>query len=356
MFIFSILQQALTITVFVLVMMIVIEYVTIRQNNRPKKKLPSNFFMQILFAVFMGLIPGCLGTYAVVSMYIHGSLSLAALSAAFVATSGDEAFIMFSMIPNAALKIIGFTAVFAIITGLLTHYISKGRMYKGASANYSAVHSEKNKCAAHNFAILPQQLKKMSLARILILLFGIVFLLLLIFAGDGHEHAFSLVEHSENHHEHGTWGWERIVFLIVSLIGLFIALTVTDHFLEKHLWGHVIKKHFFKLLIWTFATFFVLHFLNEYVDLKEIIRGNVYLVLFIAALIGLFPESGPHIIFISMFASGIIPFPVLLSNSIVQDGHGSIPLLAESPKSFVLVKFINFIAGLVVGYLFLLIV
>ena len=73
-------------------------------------------------------------------------------------------------------------------------------------------------------------------------------------------------------------------------------------------------------------------------------------MILIAALIGLIPESGPHIIFISLFAAGILPFAVLLTNSIVQDGHGAIPLLAESGKSFIVAKLVNVVIGLIVGY------
>lgn len=353
MFLFTILQEAVTITVFVLVMMIVIEYITIQYKRKSKSNLPSNPFIQILFAAFMGLIPGCLGSYAVVSLYVHGSLSLAALTAAFVATSGDEAFIMISMIPETALKLMGIILIAALIVGIITHYLSKGKMYGGKSAKHQFIHTDEPKCRCHNLKLLPKQLINMIWQRAVILLFGIGFLILLIFFGDTHENGFHIIEQAGNHAEHSGSDWERIIFFIVTIIGLFIALTVTDHFLKKHLWAHVIKKHFLRLLLWTFATFFVLHFLNEYVDVKELIKGNVYIVLFIAALIGMIPESGPHIIFISMFATGLIPFPVLLTNSIVQDGHGSIPLIAESGKSFIVVKLINFAAGLLFGYLLL---
>ncbi len=350
MFLLTILQQAVTITIFVLVMMIVIEYITIRHKGKTEKKTPSNPFMQILFAVFMGLIPGCLGTYAVVSLYIHGSVSFAALTAAFIATSGDEAFIMFSMIPETAVKLMIIIFIVALIVGIITHFIFKGKMFEGKSANHQFIHTQEPQCRSHNFKILPKQLRHIIWQRAVILLFGLVFLTILIFFGDAPEHGIHIIENSGQDSEIGKWGWERIIFFIVTCIGLFIALTVTDHFLKKHLWAHIIKKHFLKLLLWTFATFFVLRFLNEYVNIKELIAGNVYIVLFIAALIGIIPESGPHIIFISMFAAGLIPFPVLLTNSIVQDGHGSIPLLAESGKSFIVVKLINFIAGLIFGY------
>jgi hypothetical protein len=38
-----------------------------------------------------------------------------------------------------------------------------------------------------------------------------------------------------------------------------------------------------------------------------------------------------------------------MANSIVQNGHGSLPLLAESKKSFVIMKIINILVGLFVG-------
>ena len=69
-----------------------------------------------------------------------------------------------------------------------------------------------------------------------------------------------------------------------------------------------------------------------------------------AILIGLIPESGPHLIFITLYASGLIPFSVLLASSISQDGHASLPLLAESKKSFLYAKIVNCAVAAIVGY------
>jgi hypothetical protein len=56
-------------------------------------------------------------------------------------------------------------------------------------------------------------------------------------------------------------------------------------------------------------------------------------------------------IFVSMFVAGTIPLSILLASSISQDGHGALPLLAESKKSFVVAKLINGVIALVVGYI-----
>ncbi len=42
--------------------------------------------------------------------------------------------------------------------------------------------------------------------------------------------------------------------------------------------------------------------------------------------------------FVTLFAQGLIPFSVLLASSIAQDGHGMLPLLAESKRGFLAVK------------------
>jgi len=387
-FILPILKQTLTITVFVLVMMLVVEYITVQTKGKWSNSFASKPWLQIILSAFLGIIPGCLGTFAVVSMYVHRTLGFAALITALIATSGDEAFIMFSVIPGTALKIIVATFAISIFAGFILNIIFKEKKFIGRTLDHKFLHKEEVECVCYEKKTIVSQLLKMIWQRAVIIVFGLAFLLLLIFVGGGHKHGGLQIINphndteviSENHahvdeHQHNSngesdihkheeahsWTWDRITFFIVTLIGLFIAITVPNHFLKKHLWGHVIKKHFLRLFLWTFGAFFVLHFFNQFVDVKSWIEGNIYLVILIAALIGIIPESGPHIIFISMYVSGTLPdegmqaFAILLTNSIVQDGHGAIPLLAESGKSFILAKLINVVVGLIVGYLLVLI-
>jgi hypothetical protein len=77
----------------------------------------------------------------------------------------------------------------------------------------------------------------------------------------------------------------------------------------------------------------------------------VYLTILIAIIIGLIPASGPHFIFISMYLSGIVPISVLLASSITQDGHAGLPLLAESWKTFLLIKGIKIVLAFTIAIL-----
>ncbi|MEJ5306480.1 MAG: putative manganese transporter [Ignavibacteria bacterium] len=124
------------------------------------------------------------------------------------------------------------------------------------------------------------------------------------------------------------------------------------HFLLEHIWEHIIKKHIWKIAIWTFLALLVVELTLKYIDLSSFTSNYKIAFLFIAALVGLIPESGPHIIFVKLFADGMIPFSVLLTSSIVQDGHGMLPMLSYSVEDTVKIKLFNFAIGLIVGLIF----
>ena len=76
-----------------------------------------------------------------------------------------------------------------------------------------------------------------------------------------------------------------------------------------------------------FLAFFITFGL-QYWDLEGFVKANMILIFLICALVGIIPESGPHMIFVMMFANGLIPFSILLTSSIMQDRHGIPPLFS----------------------------
>jgi len=137
------------------------------------------------------------------------------------------------------------------------------------------------------------------------------------------------------------------------MVGTFVVSTVPDHFLRDHLWRHVILKHAPRIFAWTLGVLLVVAVLAELVDLDAYVQHNVWSVLVVSGLIGIIPESGPHLIFVTMFADRLIPVSILVASSIVQDGHGMLPLLAESRRDFFWIKGINLAVGLAVGAILL---
>jgi hypothetical protein len=147
------------------------------------------------------------------------------------------------------------------------------------------------------------------------------------------------------------WNWIRVSLAMMAGLALAIVATVSEHFLEEHLWRHIACKHAPRIFLWTLGSLLAMHLLTDVLHLEGVIRSQAWLVLLMACVVGLIPESGPHLIFVTMFAEGVVPFSVLLASSISQDGHGMLPMLAHSTRDFVVVKAIAVVAGLAVGSL-----
>ncbi len=121
------------------------------------------------------------------------------------------------------------------------------------------------------------------------------------------------------------------------------------HFFSEHILKHIIKKHILKLVLWLFFSIFFISAMDSVFNLKDILTHNKPLLLVLGAFVGILPISGPNLLFVSLFSQGMIPFSILLTNSIVQDGHGSLPLLSFSVNDTIKIKVFNFLFGLTAG-------
>jgi len=329
----GVLKHALMISSFVLIMMLLIEYVNVQTRGTWQHALRQHRLGQYVLGAFLGTVPGCLGAFTAVSLYSHRALSFGALVTAMVATSGDEAFVMFSMFPLQALWISLVLFCVALLAGWLTDALFRNQERFLQQQGHELELHEGTACHCFAPATILTQLKQVSFARaILIAMFGsFLFLLCAGLLGPGN------------------WDWKKITFTLGAGFALFVVLTVPDHFLEQHLWEHVIKKHLARIFLWTFAALLAIHYLDSWLNFDEWIQDNLFLVLLIAVLVGIIPESGPHLVFVTLFAQGTIPFSILLASSIVQDGHGTLPLLAVSGRAFIWLKLVNIAFGLLLG-------
>ena len=146
--IYMILQQTLIITAFVLGMMMIIEYINTKTGGILSRKLQASPWIQILIGALMGIIPGCLGTYTIVSLYVHRVVNFPALMAALIATAGDESFFMFSIFPANALKISVILFVIAIVTGVILQLTMKNK-FIGLHESSFPLHEDVDDCHGH---------------------------------------------------------------------------------------------------------------------------------------------------------------------------------------------------------------
>ena len=347
----DVLRNSILVTGLVIIMMLMIELININSEGKIFGRLRKHRFGQILLGAGLGIIPGCMGGFAAVSMYSHKLLSFGALIAMMIASSGDEAFVMLAMIPKEALILGLILFVIAVIAGWLVDRFSKqGKELPMGCNEEFQVHEEEHH---HDGKADKSSLKNMrnaSAERIALLLGVILFIVALVSGMLEHEHGGHEVEEHSHLNIFDEY-WMNLFFAIVSLVVVWFIATINEHVIKEHLWDHVIKKHFLPIFLWTFGALLVIELGLHYFDMESWISSNIPWMILLAVLIGIIPESGPHMLFVTLFATGMVPFSVLLASSISQDGHASLPLLAESKKSFLKAKVINVLVAALAGYI-----
>ena len=379
------LQETLMITSIVIIMILLIEIINIATRESFVRILNKNSFIQILIGTVFGLIPGCMGIFVMVALYSKKIISLGAMIATLIATVGDEAFLMLAIMPKQAFIIFGILAGIAIIVGFLCDKFVKNKFENSFSgiihdSQHCNSHShKKHDCIEHHHNTF--SFKNLSFSKYKVFLSLIIVAIITLtatnfighahpeffgnfsFSQENHDHdedccdELCCDEHSHAHshvgHNHDEHGMEvliiKIILLSFSGILLILLLFSNEHFIKKHLWQHVIKKHLVKIFLWILGTLLVISIVLQFSDIGSWLDKNYFIALAIAILIGIIPQSGPHLIFIVLFVSGNIPFGILLANSIVQDGHGGLPLLAENKKTFIFKKIISIIIAIIVG-------
>lgn len=378
------LRNAILISGLVVVMMMMIESVNIESHGRIFNRLKGSRIGQILLSAFLGAIPGCMGGFASVSLYTHRMISFGALVAMMIASFGDEAFVMLAMIPRETLWIMAALFVIAVISGYIVDIVNdrihRNRCEKHDHADCGDPMRCNDAFEVHEHHIGGKEAKgrRSFTWRRAMLLAGLGIFIVALATGNlshSHEHTHTHIDahehtHIDGHtHHHGEAHigsinlldeeWMNVLFAVMSSVLLVVLIFASDHFIDEHIWKHIVKKHLPVIFAWTLGVLVLvgigIHFLDIDAWVKWMGESNARtyaftaIMIVVATLVGVLPESGPHMIFVTLYASGILPLPVLLASCISQDGHSSIPLLAESKISFIKAKAVNCVVALIVG-------
>jgi len=331
------LEHAAMISMFVFVMMILVDYINVLTRGGMSTALKGGRSRQYFMTSFLGATPGCLGSFMNVSMYMRGLLTFGAMAGGMIATSGDEAFVMLTMFPDKAILLFGLLFIIGIISAWFIDKIADAlHIVPCAGCEAHDIHRAKEECRLLSFKEILMQFKKLSFVKFLLLALFIIFIYAFISGIVGPQE----------------WGWKRVTFVTLSVLATLIILSVPNHYLEEHIWEHIAKRHLWRVFLWSLGALLVVNIGLKFWDLDAFVKAHMFWVLLVASLVAIVPESGPHLIFVMMFAQGIIPFSVLLASSIVQDGHGLLPLLSYSVKDTVLIKMFNLGVGLLIGLTF----
>jgi hypothetical protein len=268
-------------------------------------------------------------------------ISFGAIVGGMIATSGDEAFVMLAQFPRTAAALF----ILLFVAGILCAWVSDKIIgILGIIPCESCAQADCEDCvtgadSAGGFGEilrlrnLPRNMRTLSFTRFLLFaLLGTYFVLVML----------GVIGPAD-------WNWKRVTFLSLSLCALYVTASASEHYLHDHIWEHIIKRHLVRVFLWTFGALLIVHYGLTFWNLEMFVREHLVWVLLTGAVVGIIPESGPHLLFVMMYAQGLIPFSVLFTTSFVQDGHGMLPLLSYSLRDSVLIKIFNLGFGIGIG-------
>lgn len=266
----AVLHDTAKVVVLVFAMMLLVDLINVWTRGRISGLLRgSKPWRQYVVAPIVAALPGCLGAFSVVSLYMHGMITFGALTGAMLAASGDEAFVMLALFPGKALWLFLILTLCGMCLGWVTDVVV--RRFKITTCE---------DCPEETIHPSEQGLR---------------------------------------------------------------------HYVRHHVWEHIIRRHLWRTALWTLGALLLVELGTQYADLPGFALQYPLVMLAAAALLGLIPESGPHLIVVTLFANQLVPFSVLLTSSIVQDGHGMLPMLAHSVRASLVLKAFNLSFGIVIG-------
>lgn len=389
------------VTVFVGAVLMLFGYVNFLKSGKLVEKIENSKSTQPIIGSLLGLTPGCGGAIFVMPLFPKGSVSFGTVVATLIATMGDSAFVIMSVMPLQYILVSIISFIVAIITGYIVDYFNFGdkllrnmKLKERKKHEIELIHKDKD-----------HTLQSLEL-------------------GVDHHDELQHIGHSEGdeidiilhhtikgHQDHDTLGYKIThsfypIYWIVISIGLILGIldlfqvdlnelfipnlgtilgtigTILSVFMmimskkfiqddtheEAELKAASLKETIIHnaqetafVATWVFLAYFAYELFILVLGSGTYSVGEQLMTSFLSqtgltavilgALIGIIPGCGPQIIFVTLFTRGLVPFAALLANAISQDGDALFPLIAIDKKSAIWATVFNTIPALVVGIL-----
>lgn len=379
------------VTVFVGSVLMIFGYINFIQSGKLVEKIEKSKKTQPIIGSFLGLTPGCGGAIFVMPLFPKGTVSFGTVVATLIATMGDSAFVLMSVMPLKYILVSVLSFIVAIITGYIVDYFNFGdkllekiQNKKRTKSAIELIHKDID----HTMVPIEH-----------------------IGHAEGDEIDLILHHEIKGHQEPNTLGYKfthglywvywgiigiGLVFGILDLfqvdlnnmkvpnlgtiIGVLgtvfsiIMMVMSKKFIQDdtHEEAELKALHLKETIIhnaqetafvatWVFLAYFAYEIFILILGSGNYLAGESLITSFLSktglmavimgALIGIIPGCGPQIIFVTLYTRGMIPFAALLANAISQDGDALFPLIAIDKRSAIWATVFNTIPALIVGML-----
>ncbi len=381
----------LQVGVFVGAVLLLFGFINYKRQGGFVESLERNKPWQPIFGSLLGLSPGCGGAIFVMPLYLKRTVSFGTIIATLIATMGDSAFILIATDLESYFWVSIISLIVAVITGYVVDKLKVDKNFKYRQEDLvnelqpliekhsvleqdlikKGIHQAPMKHIAHQegdlvdvfFHHQGQELKESHCAHIFThqYAYKIFWFLVLLSIVPG----VALLFQVDVNQDFGIPYLGTVLGItatVFSMVYMFINKKVikNDCYIEEEHKIFSLKETLIHsaedtafVNTWVFVAYLLyelaVYALGGELVVRDWMMASGVTTVFIGALIGLIPGCGPQIIFVSLFAKGMIPFSALLANAISQDGDALFPLLAIDKKSSIIATLITTVPALLVG-------
>lgn len=339
------------VAVFVALSLFIYHFLTesLSKNTRADFWLPILIgarHRKIIFAAFLGLLPGCGGAIIVISQYVSGSMGFGAVVAVLTATMGDAAFLLLAAQPQTGIVVIAVCFTVGMLSGIAVDMIH-GRDF----LRRTPVKTAEDICHnASKYRPLTRVILQGKLWQLLLIPCSIIALLI------AAQIELPWVISNKAHVIHFAGAIMAFLFIFLwattSETKSFKSIVAEDEKpMQRAIFQRVALDTNF-IISWVVVALLCFELIAFYTDLQ---LNHVFSTLpaitpLIGVIVGMIPGCGPQILTTTLYLNGTIPLSAQLGNAISNDGDALFPAIALAPKVAVIATCYSAVPALLIAY------
>ncbi len=330
-----------------------ISFVVARNHNNVLGLLGPKWIHPIVGSL-LGAVPGCGATIVVASLYKNKKISFGGLFATFISTLGEGSFVLLGasnevdVVGN--LQAYATITIFGLITGIIFGYLSDIFGFRATTHKNQKEHIDDQTVQSQQNTLSGLLIENLGFYAIIAMVIFLAPGSIMALWGGGIDAISSLTY------------WVSVSITVTCIIFYCMSrFAYKNHDCYRD--GADIKSTILHAILdvsmvvtYVFIGLFVANYIIDILvgpdTFDAWMTSSVYVVILLAALIGVIPGCGGMIaVAVAFITIPNFPMPALMAAAIATSGDGIFPLIAENRKDGFIISVFGLLIALLVGYL-----
>ena len=327
-------------------------FIAKKRYNREARKIGPKWIHPIIGSL-LGVIPGCGATIVVSSLYKNRKISFGGLFATFISTLGEGSFVLLGSsgeAPDVEGNLYAYLiiTVFGLIAGIVFGYLIDFTVFSSDFTHDQKEFIVEQSSIEDQYTFKVKFIEELGFYLIMILAIFLAPSSIMALWGDEIEYISEIIN--------SIYVSFTVICIIYYISKLFYKqLNISCANTLKSTSLHAVKDVAMVVTFVFLGLFIANYIIDELVgedQFKSWMNSSTYMVVLIAALIGLMPGCGGMIV-VAVTYMTVPDFPIsaLIAAAIATSGDGIFPLLAENKKAGAIVTGLGLIVAIFVGYI-----